>query len=63
MDPITFPVMAAAIAAGNLFSFGIVWAVFQIAKSEKTGGEARTPHLVVLLFCLFFVGGGVYLAL
>lgn len=61
MDATPFFVMLGAVAAANLLSFGLVWSLFQISKAEKDGGNAKPMHLIVILFCLFFILGGIYL--
>ena len=62
MDATPFFAIMAAVAAGNILSFGMLWSLFQMVKDEKNGGEARVFHLVVVAFTGFFIAGGIYLA-
>jgi len=61
MDATPFFVVMSAVAAANILSFGFVWALYQVSKRERDGGQAGPAHLLILTFCLLFIAGGVYL--
>jgi hypothetical protein len=62
MDATPFFVMMSAVAAANVLSFGLIWAVVQIVKEDKERKEERVFPLVVIAFTGFFIAGGIYLA-
>lgn len=62
MDATPFFVLVGAVSAANILSFGLIWSLAQIIRKEREGGEAPILNLIIILFCLFFIGGGIYLA-
>ena len=58
----SFLVTMGAVMSANILSFGFIWSLYKIHQSEKKGGEAPILFLVIMLVCLVFMGGGIYLS-